>query len=124
MATSGYILGAIKVVAKTSDYTSGTDEAKEADGGFFLNTSASTRTFTLPSAVGGMSVCVRNGHGVNQILRLTAGTGDYIVLDGARTSATGEYIGATASVTNQVCVVAADATDWYVTSKIGTWTEQ
>jgi len=117
--------GAIKVVGKSSDYTIGTDNANEAYGAIFFNTDASTRVFTLPSAAAGMSVCVRNLQGVAQILRLDAGSGDYIVKStGARTSASGEYYGATADAKNQVCVVAYDATDWYVTSEVGTWTEE
>jgi hypothetical protein len=117
--------GAIKVVGKSSDYTIGTDNANEAYGAVFFNTGASTRVFTLPSAAAGMYVCVRNAQGVNQILRLDAGSGDYIVMStGARTSAAAEYYGATASPKNQVCVVAYDATDWYVTGEAGTWTEE
>jgi hypothetical protein len=117
--------GAIKVVGKNSDYTIGTDNANEAYGSMFFNTAASTRTFTLPSAAAGMSVCIKNLQGVAQILRLDAASGDYIVKStGARTSASGEYYGATADAKNQLCVVAYDSTDWYVTSEAGTWTEE
>lgn len=127
LITTGSIpfTGAIRTVGKGSDYTIGTDDADEAYGSFFVNTGASTRTFTLPSAVAGMSVCVRNGQGVSQILRLDANTGDYIVKStGARTSASAEYYGATADAKNQLCVVAYDSTDWYVTSEVGTWSEE
>ena len=127
LITTGSIpfTGAIRTVGKSSDYTIGTDDADEAYGSFFVNTGASTRVFTLPSAVAGMSVCVRNGQGTSQILRLDAGSGDYIVKPtGARTSAAAEYYGATADAKNQLCVVAYDATDWYVTSEVGTWTEE
>lgn len=117
--------GAINVVGKSSDYTIGTDNTNEAYGSIFFNTAASTRTFTLPSAVAGMSVCIKNLQGVAQILRLDAATGDYIVKStGARTSASGEYYGATADAKNQLCVVAYDSTDWYVTSEAGTWAEE
>jgi hypothetical protein len=127
LITTGSIplTGAVNIFGKGSDYTIGTDNANEAYGSMFLNTAASTRTFTLPSAVKGMSVCIKNLQGVAQILRLDANTGDYIVKStGARTSATGEYYGATADAKNQLCVVAYDATDWYVTSEVGTWTEE
>lgn len=117
--------GAIKVVAKSADYTIGTDNTNEAYGAIFFNTAASTRTFTLPSAVAGMSVCIKNDQGVAQILRLDANTGDYIVKEtGARTSASAEYYGSTADAGAQLCVVAYDATDWHVTSVRGTWTEE
>jgi hypothetical protein len=127
MVTTGSIpfTGAVNIIGKSSDYTIGTDNPNEAYGSMFLNTNASTRTFTLPAAAPGMAVCVRNAQGVAQILRLDAGTGDYIVKStGARTSASGEYYGATADAKNQVCVVAYDSTDWYVTSETGTWTEE
>ena len=127
LITTGAIpfTGAIRTVGKSSDYTIGTDDADEAYGTLFVNSGASTRVFTLPSAVAGMSVCIRNGQGVAQILRLDAGTGDYIVKStGARTSAAAEYYGATADAKNQLCVVAYDSTDWYVTSEVGTWTEE
>lgn len=127
MITTGAIpfTGAIRVVGKSTDYTIGTDDVDEVYGSLFINTGSSTRTFTLPGAAAGMSVCVRNGQGVAQILRLAAASGDYIVKSaGARTSAAGEYYGATADAKNQLCVVAYDATDWYVTSEVGTWTEE
>lgn len=127
MITTGSIplTGAINVVAKSSDYTVGTDNTNEAYGTIFFNTAASTRTFTLPGAVAGMNVCFRNAQGVAQIIRVDAASGDYIVKStGARTSASGEYYGATADAKNQVCLVAYDSTDWYVTSEVGTWAEE
>jgi hypothetical protein len=127
MVTTGSIpfTGAVNIIGKSSDYTIGQDNPNEAYGSMFLNTAASTRTFTLPAAAPGMAVCVRNAQGISQILRLDAASGDYIVKStGARTSASGEYYGATADAKNQVCVVAYDSTDWYVTSETGTWTEE
>jgi hypothetical protein len=125
LVTTGIIHGAIKTSGKSADYTIGTDDADEAYGTVFLNTAASTRTFTLPSAVAGMSVCIKNDQAVAQILRLDANTGDYIVKEtGARTSASAEYYGSTADAGAMLCVVAYDATDWHVTSARGTWTEE
>lgn len=113
------------VVAKATNYTIGTDDPDEAYGGMFFNTAASTRTFTLPSAVAGMSVCVKNAQGVAQSILLDASAGDYIVMStGARTTAAAEYYGSTASAANMVCVVAYDATDWHVIQQVGTWTEE
>jgi len=122
--TSGSITGGIEVVSKTGDYTIGSTNAYEAYGGLIFNLTDSTRTFTLPSAVGGMSVCVLNGQGVSSILRLDAASGDYIVLDGTKPGTAGEYIGSSGAAADQVCVVARNTEDWYVTSKIGTWTAE
>ena len=125
LVTTGYVLGPIKIVAKSSDYTIGTDDANEAYGAIFINTGASTRTFTLPSAVAGMSCCIKNAQAVAQILRLDAGADDYIVMEtGARTSAAAEYYGSTADAGAMLCVVAVDATDWHVTAKVGTWAQE
>jgi hypothetical protein len=122
--TTGTIQGATRAVLESTATTYNIDAA-DAYGVLFINTNAGTKTFVLPSAVAGMTVCVRNGQGVNQILRLDAAADDYIVMStGTRTSAASEYYGATASPKNQVCVVAADATDWYVTGEVGTWTEE
>lgn len=117
--------GAINVKAKSSDYTVGTDDADEAYGTMFVNTGASTRTFTLPSAAAGMNMCFKNTQGNAKSIRIDAGTGDYIVKsDGNRTSASGEYYGCTASASCMVCVVAYDDTDWHVMAERGTWAEE
>ena len=50
---------------------------------------------------------------------------DYLVNpDGTRTSAAGDYYGCTSSNENQICAVTFDATDWYVTSEVGTCAEE
>lgn len=98
----------------------------QAQGGIYiLNTYAGAKTYTLPSAAAGMAVCVKNGQGVAQILRIDTDGTDYIVMStGARTSAAGDYYGATANAKNQICVVTFDTTDWYVIGEVGTWSEE
>jgi hypothetical protein len=124
MVTTGTMLGAINVVSKDANYTIGTDYANEAYGTMFINSDNDTQTLTLPSAVAGMSLCVMNGQGVTAALTLDAGASDYIVLDGARTTVAAEYIVSSGAAGDFVCVFAADATDWYVMGKAGTWTEE
>jgi len=94
-------------------------------GTFFVNTNAGTKTFVLPSAAPNMAVCIRNGQGVSQILRFDTDGTDYLVNpDGTRTSAAGDYYGCTADAGNQLCAVAFDTTDWYITSEVGTCAEE
>lgn len=123
MITTGSIpiTSAVKTTAIDTDTTlSGAAEY----GSLTFNTAASTRTLTV-TAGAGKSGCFRNAQGVAQILRVDAATGDYIVKStGARTSASGEYYGATADAKNQICWASYDDTDIYVTSEVGTWTEE
>jgi len=118
--TTNDLLGGVYAVEKGSTYTIGADDAKEAYGGIFVNTTASTRTYTLPSAVPGMHVCVMNGNGISNILVLQSAASDVIVLDGAPTGA-GEFIDSAGAAGDYVCVFALDDTDWYTKDKNGTW---
>jgi len=121
-ATTGDILGAINISAKSANYTVGTDDAHESYGTLFINSDDDAQTWTLPSAVGGMNACFQNGQGVTAAMTLTPADGDYLVLDGARgTVATA--IASTGAADDKICVVAADATDWYVMSYTGSWSE-
>ena len=99
--------------------------AAQARGGILvINSLSGTKQFDLPACEAGMSVCVRNSQGNSQILQIDPNGSEYIVMsDGTRTSAGGDYYGATADESNQVCVV-SDGTDWYVTSEVGTWSEE
>lgn len=123
--TVGNLMQILTSVNSASGSPSAITAAQARAGIFILNTYAGTTTFTLPSAAAGMAVCVRNGQGNSQVLRIDTDGTDYIVKsDGARTSGAGDYYGATADDKNQICVVAFDTTDWYVTSEVGTWTEE
>jgi hypothetical protein len=122
-----YLVGTAKmatVVDSTeTSYSINTMQARV--GTIFWNTYAGTKTFVLPAAEANMAVCVRNGQGVEQILRIDTDGTDYIVKsDGTRTTGAGDYYGATADTSNQVCVATGDTTDWYVTSEVGTWSEE
>ena len=124
LITTGTILGAIQPLTESDDgaYTLTTANAY---GSIVVNEYAGTCTVTLPSAAAGMSMCLKNKHGVAQILRIDPEASDYIVMStGAATSAAGDYYGSTASAAAMVCVWAYDATYWHVTSERGTWAEE
>jgi len=125
LVTTGIVKGKINAVPENTATTYNVTVAEAQSGTFFTNINAGTKTFVLPAAEAGMSVCVKNGQGVVQILRIDTDGTDYIVMStGARTSAAGDYYSCAASAACQVCVVAFDATDWQVTSERGTWTEE
>jgi hypothetical protein len=125
LSVTGTLSGKMPTVVDgaASPYSISVAEARA--GTFFMNTLAGTKQFILPAAEAGMAVCIRNGQGVNQILQVHSDATDFIVMStGVRTSASTDYYGATASVKNQICLVVFDTTDWYVTSEVGTWTEE
>ncbi|MHA2164122.1 MAG: hypothetical protein ACXABF_17035, partial [Candidatus Thorarchaeota archaeon] len=125
LVVTGTISGKMETLSDATATTYNVSDAQASAGTFFITTYAGTKTFVLPAAEAGMHVCVKQGQGVAQILRIDTDGTDYIVMsDGTRTSAAGDYYGATSSNSNQVCVVAFDATDWYVTSEVGAWTEE
>jgi len=114
------ILAPINQQTKTGAYTVGTDNASEAYGTMFINTGAPT--YTLPSAVAGMSMCFMQGQGRTDIITVTPAASDYLVVEGARGTAATAYASAGAA-DEKICIVAANADDWYVTSEVGTWAE-
>lgn len=125
MVASGTISGLLPTVTNSDTASYNVTAAQMSAGTFFITTNAATTTYNLPSAVNGYVACFRMGQGNAQVLRIDTDGTDYIVMStGARTSVAGDYYGATSSASNQVCVVAFDATDYYVTSEIGTWTEE
>jgi len=124
-ATSGKLFGQDNVSLKSvSGYTVGTDDLYERYGTLFVNSDPDPLTFTLPSASPGMNFCFVNGQGVNAQLTVDAASGDFIVLDGQRTSVAAEYIRSSGAFGDRVCMVALDTTDWYVYIKYGTWVEE
>ena len=123
--TTGTISGKIPIVINSDDATYDVTQAQARANTFFLSTNATETTYTLPAAEAGMAVCIRQGQGNAQILRVDTDGSDYIVLPtGARTSSAGDHYDATSSASNQICLVAFDTTDWYVTSSVGTWAEE
>lgn len=123
--TTGTISGKIPTVVNSDTASYNVSLAQVRACTFFLTTNTATTTYTLPAAEAGACACFKMGQGNAQVLRIDTDGTDYIVMStGARTSAAGDYYGASSSATNQICVAAFDTTDWYVTSTVGTWTEE
>lgn len=123
--SGGTISGKLAVVVNSDTASYSVTVAQAKAGTFFLTTNTATTTYTLPAAEAGMTVCARMSQGNAQVLRIDTDGTDYIVMStGARTSAAGDYYTASSEDKNQVCVVAFNETDWYVTSEAGTWTEE
>ena len=108
----------ITVVSKA---TSATLTAAEVGNTLVLVTAA-TQTITLPTAVAGYATCISLSQGVTGTLTVTPAAGDYIVVDGTRGTAATAYA-ATSALGNKLCIVAADADDWYITGSTGVWSE-
>ena len=122
-ASTADILGAVNVSSKTAaTYTVGTDDAHESYGTLFLNGDNDAIDFTLPSAVAGMSACFMQGQGASAAITVQPATGDYLVVDGVRGTAATDYSSSGAGE-DKLCAIAADATDWIVTTLTGTWSE-
>ena len=119
------ILAPINQVAKSSAYTVGTDNAEEAYGSMIYNTGAVK--YTLPSGVAGMSVCIQQVQGQSSAITIAVPSGDYIVYEGVRGTqeAGGDEadLASAGAATDKICLMAYDATDWYVVSSTGTWAE-
>ena len=113
LVTTGKIKGAIDVI---SDADGRTIDAADAYGSMHFATGAGT--WTLPSAAAGMSLCVYST-GANAVV-VDAATGDQIK---PTTNATGDSVTNNSTAGSFICLVAADATDWYVVGKAGTWTD-
>lgn len=122
----GALQAAQPLVSVNSDAAAVSVSADDAAAGVtWLTTNAATTTYTLPPAAAGMKACFLMGSGNAQILRGDTDGTDFIVLStGARTSAAGDYIGATSSAGNRICLQAFNDTDWYVTYTNGTWAEE
>ena len=119
--TGAAFTGAVTALASTATYaTAHTLSTTEASGQFTLATAAVV--LTLPTAVAGYSGCFAAGQGVTAIIQLTPGTGDYLVVDGARGTAATAYA-SSGTAGDKICFIAANADDWYITSEVGTWSE-
>ena len=125
VTTTGVLAGKMATVVNSDTASYNVTTAQARAGTLFLTTNTATTTYTLPAAEAGMTACFSMGQGNSQVLRIDTDGTDYIVKSTrARTGTAGDYYGATASATNKVCVAAYDATDWYVESEVGTWTEE
>lgn len=125
LTTTGTLNGKTAIVVNSDTASYSVTQAQARANTLFLTTNTATTTYTLPAAEAGMIVCFKMGQGNSQILRIDTDGTDYIVKSTwTRTSAAGDYYGATASATNRICVAAYNTTDWYVESEVGTWTEE
>ena len=125
VSTTGTLSGKMATVVNSDTASYNVTTAQARAGNLFLTTNTATTTYNLPAAEAGMTACFSMGQGNSQILRIDTDGTDYIVKSTrTRTGTAGDYYGATASATNKVCVAAYDATDWYVESEVGTWTEE
>ena len=114
----------IKSSAHDGAYTIGTDNAEEAYGMLFLNSAAGVITFTLPTAVAGMNLCIMQEYGDTGAITVQPAANDYIVYQGARSDSAADYWVSGGAAGDKICLVAHDATDWYATGAYGTWTEE
>ena len=126
IATTGTISGKMVSVVNSDTASYAVTAAQARANTLFLTTNAATTTYILPPAEAGMMACFVMGQGNSQILGIGTDGTDFIVkfADRARITLAGNYYQATASAKNKVCVVAYDATDWYVENEVGTWTEE
>lgn len=125
VSTTGTLSGKMATVVNSDTASYNVTTAQAQAGTLFLTTNTATTTYNLPAAEAGMTACFSMGRGNSQVLRIDTDGTDFIVKSNrARTGTAGDYYGATASATNKVCVAAYDATDWYIESEVGTWTEE
>ena len=121
LVTTGQISGAIKTLSLGTTCTIGSDcdstSTRIAYGGFILATAAIT--ITMPAAAAGMSVCVYV-RDASETVVIDVPAGDQIK---PTTNATGDSISSPGAAGDFICMVAFDATDWYVLGKSGTWTD-
>jgi len=124
LESSHPIVAPIKSSAHDAAYTVGTNNTEEAYGHVFLNSVGGAFTLTLPSAVAGMNLCVMQEQGDTGAITVQPADGDYIVYQGARSDTAADYWVSGGAAGDKMCIVAHDATDWYVTGSYGTWTEE
>jgi len=123
--TTGIIHGAIKISAKSGGYTVGSDDPHESYGTMFVNTGANK--YQLPTPAAGMNFCIMSAQGDTNIITIAIADADYIVIDGVRGTIENNddaaEIASLGAAGDQICLIAYDATDWYVISDKGTWAE-
>lgn len=122
-ATTGAVIGAINVVAKTAaTYTVGTDDALEPYGTLFFNGDNDAIDFTLPQAVAGMSMCFFQGNGSTAAITVQPGTGDQLCLDSVLLTAGTDYT-SSGTGADKLCIIAKNDYVWTISMISGTWSE-
>jgi hypothetical protein len=122
LATTGTIQGGIKISSDADGMTGAEMSAAGVYGTLFLATGAGT--WTLPTAVQGMNVCLMDT-GTAHDLILDVQAADTLMFNGTEDSAGDGITNASGSSTgDKICVVAYAAGKWIVTSSQGTWVAQ
>ena len=79
-------------------------------------------TLTLPTAVAGYYACFLAGQSDTIIIGVQPSGGDFLVVDGTRGTVATTYASGGA-LGDKICFTATNTLDWYVSEKIGTWSE-
>lgn len=112
------------IYSKTAaTYTIGTDNAREAYGGTFLNGDDDAIAFTWPATlVAGMSACFGQDDGATAAITVNPGTDHYIILDGTKGTVS-TAIASTGAAGDEICMQAISTTILKTWGKAGTWEE-
>jgi hypothetical protein len=123
-ATTGYMQGGIKINSDANGMTGAEMSAAGMYGTLFIATGAGT--WTLPTAVEGMSACLKDSGGSAHDLILDVQADDDISLDGDTelTNGTGITNASGSSKGDFVCVIAISAGHWVTLGTKGTWASQ
>ena len=90
---------------------------------YFLCTTATACSVTLPVPAASYEFCVRSDNNVSTAITLAARTSIlYEKTDRTGWGTAGNSISSGAAVTNQICVIGYDATHYAIMSSAGTWT--
>ncbi len=121
-ATTGTIQGGIKISSDADGMTGAEMTTAGVRGTLFLATGSGT--WTLPTAVSGMNLCLMDT-GTAHDLILDVQAADTLMFNGTEDSAGDGITNASGSSTgDKICVVAYAAGKWIVTSSQGTWVAQ
>ena len=120
--STGWIQGGIKIDSDANGEDNATMTAAGMYGTLFIATGAGT--WTLPTAVAGMSLCLMDSGDAHDLILDVQGT-DTMRLKGAEDSAGDGITNASGSTTGDfVCVVAVAAGKWSTMGMQGTWAAQ
>lgn len=123
-ATTGYMQGGIKINSDANGMTGAEMTSAGMYGTLFVATGSGT--WTLPTAVEGMSACLKDSGGAAHDLILDVQADDDISLDGDTelTNGTGITNASGSSKGDFVCVIAISAGHWVTLGTKGTWASQ
>lgn len=90
---------------------------------YFLCSTATACSVTLPVPAAGYEFCIRSDNNISTAITIAARTSIlYEKTDRTGWGTAGNSISSGASVTNQICVIGYDATHYAIMSSVGTWT--